>query len=137
LLSSDSAPIFLTLNEVNEMHEEQLALYGGMAGTRDHDALDAAAHMPQQSFGGEYVHRDLFEMAAAYLFHIALDHPYVDGNKRTAAEAADVFLFMNGYELTAAEDDYADLVLAVAGKQMNKSGVGDFLRSNSQLRPAR
>lgn len=124
----------MTVAEVDEIHDEQIALYGGMAGTRDSDALDAAVHMPQQSFGGEYVHSDLFEMAAAYLFHIALNHSYVDGNKRTAAEAADVFLFVNGYELTASEDEYEVLVLSVVEHHASKSQVAEFLRSRSRPR---
>ena len=132
--SGSPDPIFLTAAEVDEIHEEQLELYGGMAGTRDPEALDAAVHMAQQSAGGEYAHRDLFEMAAAYLFHICLDHPYVDGNKRTAAEAADVFLFVNGQELGATENEYEELVLQVAEHRPTKPQIADFLRSRSTPR---
>lgn len=99
MLSEGPEPTFLTVAEVDEIHQEQIELYGGSDGTRDPDALDAAVHMAQQSFDGTYVHADVFEMAAAYL--ICLGHPYVDGNKRTAAEAADAFPYMNGYELEA------------------------------------
>jgi len=134
LLSGAAEPTFLTVAEVDEIHEEQLELHGGMAGTRDPDALDAAVHMAQQSFGGTYVHSDLFEMAAAYLFHLCLNHPYVDGNKRTAAEAADVFLFMNGYELSASEDEYESLLLLVAEHKLSKSQIADFLRLHSASR---
>lgn len=134
MLNDSSQPIFLTDAEVDEIHDEQIALHGGMDGTRDPDALDAAVHMAQQSFGGTYVHSDLFEMAAAYLFHLCLDHPYVDGNKRTSAEAADAFLFMNGYELTASEDEYEELVLAAAQHRLTKSQIAEFLRSRSTPR---
>lgn len=134
MLSGGPEPTFLTVAEVDEIHQEQLELYGGSDGTRDRGALDAAVHMAQQSFGGAYVHSDVFEMAAAYLFHICLNHPYLDGNKRTAAEAADVFLYMNAYELEASEDDYEELVLAVAEHRLTKARVAEFLRSHAAPR---
>lgn len=134
MLSGGPEPTFLTVAEVDEIHQEQLELYGGSDGTRDPNALDAAVHMAQQSFGGTYVHTDIFEMAAAYLFHICLNHPYVDGNKRTAAEAADVFLYMNGYELGASEDEYEELVLVVAEHRVTKSQLAEFLRLHAAPR---
>jgi death-on-curing protein len=75
--------------------------YGGETGLRDVALLHSALAMPQSSFGGQFLHHDLFEMAAAYLYHIVQDHPFVDDNKRTGAVAAIVFLAMNGVDLDA------------------------------------
>lgn len=73
-------PRFLTLEEVFVIHEESLGSYGGLDGIRDKNLLESAVMMPQSSFGGEYLHTDLFEMAAAYAFHIAENQPFLDGN---------------------------------------------------------
>ena len=85
-------PKFLTLDDVIEIHGEMIARYGGSDGIRDKGLLESAVATPQASFGGDYVHTDVFEMAAAYLFHIVKNHPFIDGNKRTGAMAAFVFL---------------------------------------------
>ena len=134
LLRGSSDPLFLTVTEVNQIHDEQVAEYGGIPGVRDDEALDAAVHMPQQTFDGAYVHSDLFEMAAAYVFHIALDHPYVDGNKRTAGESGDVFLFMNGYELAMPEEDYERFLVAVAAHEYEKIEIAEYLRRHCKSR---
>ena len=85
-------PVFLGLEDVLVIHDEQLAKYGGAPGLRQWDLLQSAVAMPRASAGGEPVHRDLFEMAAAYAFHIAQNQPFADGNKRTGLLAAIVFL---------------------------------------------
>jgi death-on-curing protein len=79
--------------------------------------------MPTATFGGEYLHRDLYEMASAYLFHLVQNHPFIDGNKRVGAMAADTFLDLNGIELHANPDDFADLVLRVATAQAGKTEI--------------
>jgi death-on-curing protein len=124
----------LTRKDVDELHAEQVAMYGGSDGTRDDGLLESAIQMPQQSFGGEYLHIDLFEMAAAYLFHICANHPYVDGNKRTAAEAADVFLFANGFDLEMDTDDFVTLVLEVAESHLTKKQIAEVLREHARER---
>ena len=80
-----------------------------------------------------YLHSDLCEMAAAFLFHIVQNHPFIDGNKRVGAVAADVFLLMNGTSLTASEDNYAELVISVACGSTSKSAVAEFLRANVRV----
>jgi death-on-curing protein len=89
-------PDFLSVVEVLFLHEEQLARYGGGTGIRDIGLLESAVAQPQATFGSEYLHADLFQMAAAYAFHIAQNQPFVDGNKRTGLVAALVFLDLNG-----------------------------------------
>lgn len=90
--------------------------------------------MPQQGSGDQYFHEDVFEMAAAYLFHICANHPYVDGNKRTAAEAADVFLYVNGYDLEMPEEDFEALVLETAQGRLSKKRIAARLRQHSRPR---
>ena len=85
------------------------------------------------SFGGQFLHSDLFEMAAAYLYHLVKKHAFVDGNKRVATVAALVFLELNGIEVDAEETAFERLVLDVIENKSNKSGVAVFLRQNSKL----
>ncbi len=90
-------PTFLTLDEVLALHEDQITRYGGRRGVRDLGLLISALGTPSATFDGRFLHDDLFEMAAAYLYHLARNHPFVDGNKRTAFAAALVFLWINGF----------------------------------------
>ena len=124
-------PTFLSLAEILEIHHDQIERYGGTGGLRDLGLLQSALAMPAAAFGGQYLHGDLYEMAAAYLFHIVQNHPFLDGNKRTGAVAAIVFLFLNGIELTAEEAEFERLVWDVARGSASKSAVADFLRENS------
>ena len=80
-------PLFLDLDFVLRIHLSLIERYGGEPGVRDIGLLHSAIAMPQASFGGEFLHEDLFEKAAAYLFHIVQNHPFMDGNKRTGAAA--------------------------------------------------
>jgi hypothetical protein len=79
------------------LHDDQLRLFGGSAGVRDRGALESAVATPEATFDDEFLHEDLFQMAAAYAFHIAENQPFVDGNKRTGLNAALVFLDVNGW----------------------------------------
>ena len=124
-------PLLLTLEEVVAIHRDQAERYGGSVGVRDWGLLKSAVAMPAAMFGGQYLHTDLCEMAAAYLFHIVQNHPFIDGNKRVGAVAADVFLALNNTTLVAGEDDYAELVLAVARGEVSKSAVAEFFRVNT------
>ncbi len=124
-------PTFLTLDEIIAIHQDQIARYGGCEGIRDWALLQSALAMPAAAFGGQYLHPDLCEMAAAYLFHIVQNHPFLDGNKRVGAVAADVFLALNDVRLRADQDAYADLVLSVACSETPKSAVAEFFRANT------
>lgn len=125
-------PIFLSLAEVVEIHNDQIERYGGRPGVRDSGLLQSAVAVPQATMGGEYLHGDLFEMAAAYLFHIAKNHPFADGNKRTGAVAALVFLELNGAEVTPTQDELVDIVLSVAQGKMQKGDLAVFLRRHAK-----
>lgn len=111
------------------IHDDQVRLYGGMYGVRDAAALDAALHMPQAQFGGEFLHTTILAMAAAYGFHLCQNHPFIDGNKRTAGMVMFTFLQFNGFELTATETDYYSTMMAVASGQMDKEQLASWLQT--------
>ena len=113
-------PIFLTLDEVLEMHQQQIQIYGGSPGLRNGAALESAVAVPQSTFGGEWLHPTIPAMAAAYLFHLCQNHAFIDGNKRIGANAAVVFLILNGWEPTFTEEELADTVLAPAAGRLSK-----------------
>ncbi len=121
-------PKFLSLTEVLEIHQDQLARYGGGSGIRDIELLKSALGMPAATYGSEFLHTDVYEMAAAYLFHLVKNHPFVDGNKRVGAVAALVFLLLNAHDFDAPEDDFAEMVLSVARGETDKAEVAVFIR---------
>ena len=121
-------PEFLDIDMVVRAHLSLIEHYGGQGGLRDAGLLHSAIAMPQASFGGELLHNDLFTMAAAYLYHIVQNHPFIDGNKRTGAAAAIIFLDLNGVELEGDEDGLVELTLRVAAGQAGKQEVAEFFR---------
>ena len=121
-------PSFLPLAEVLEIHRDQVSRYGGDPGLRDLDLLKSALGMPAATYGGEFLHTDIYEMAAAYLYHLVKNHPFVDGNKRVGTVAAIVFLVLNGFDLDVPEDDLAEKVLAVAMGEIDKADVAVYLK---------
>lgn len=126
-------PTFLSLDEVLEIHRDQIERYGGEATIRDLGLLQSALAMPAAAFGGQYLHADLYEMAPAYLFHIAPNHPFVDGNKRTGAVAALVFLTLRDVEIDAEELAFERLVREVAEGKADKAAVAEFFRRHARL----
>lgn len=96
--------IFLTLDDVLESHQNQIDTYGGSHGIRDLGLLESAIAQPEASYGGQYLHADLFEMASAYLYHLVMNHPFVDGNKRVGLEVAMIFLEINGVSIEASDE---------------------------------
>jgi death on curing protein len=116
-------PLFLSPDEALEMHQQQTDRYGGSPGVRDPGGLESALATPQATFGGEYLHRSIPAMAAAYLFHICQNHPFVDGNKRAGANAAVAFLLLNDWEPDFEPDEFADLVLSVASGAVDKAAL--------------
>src|SRR5580693_4306266 len=125
-------PVFLLLDEVLEMHEQQIERYGGSSGLRDVGGLELAVATPQATFGGEFLHTSIPDMAAAYLFHLCQNHAFIDGNKRTAANAAITFLLMNDWEPQFNEDQLVEMVLSVASGRMLKPELVQVFKSTSQ-----
>lgn len=124
-------PLFLTFDEVLALHADQLGRYGGEVGLLDSGLLSSALAMPRATFGGELLHPTLAEMAAAYLFHICQNHPFLDGNKRTALAACLAFLWLNDLEIVAEPNELTELVLGVARGEVAKADVAVFLRAHS------
>lgn len=114
---------------VEAMHAEQLRLHGGASGIRDQGMLESALARPQQKEA--YGEPDLCELAAAYLFGIAKNHPFVDGNKRTAFAAADVVLYFNGLSVEAEQQDVIQLVMMVAAGEIDETGAAAFFRDHT------
>ncbi len=125
-------PRFLSLDEVIEIHADQIGRYGGSPGTRDLSLLESALAMPESGFGGQYLHADLYEMAAAYLYHLVQNHPFFDGNKRVGAASALVFLELNRVETKITDQDLIKTVLAVAQGKRGKAGVAEFFRKHAR-----
>lgn len=125
-------PLFLTLEEVLEIHAEMIDRYGGSAGVRDQGVLESAIAAPQSGFGGQYLHTDLYHMAAAYLFHITKNHPFIDGNKRVGAMAAFVFLRLNKLDLTATQSAFERTVRAVAESKISKDEIANFFKKHTR-----
>ena len=132
---------FLTIDEALEIHSNQIKLYGGSPGIRDRGGLESALSQPETSFGGEYLHKDIYEMAAAYLYPLIQNHPFIDGNKRVGTAAAIVFLSINGITISEAIDKsdpksnrtlLQDMVLFVASGKMQKPEIAEFFRIHTK-----
>ena len=115
---------------VEALHAEQLRLHGGAAGVRDEGLLKSALYRPLQKEA--YGEPDLCDLAAAYLFGIVKNHPFIDGNKRTAFAAADLFLYFNGLSIEAEQEEIIQLVLMVAAGELDETGAAAFLRDHVQ-----
>ena len=126
-----ATPWFLDLAHALRLHRSLIEHYGGADGIRDIGLLQSAVAMPQVAYGGEYLHGDLFEMAAAYLFHIVQNHPFLDGNKRTGAASAIVFLALNEIEIDDDEQGLVELTLSVATGKAGKTEIAEFFRSHA------
>jgi len=125
---------FLSLDEVLAIHAHQVHRYGGSLGIRDRGLLESALAMPATSFSGEDLHPTLHEKAAAYLFHIVKNHPFVDGNKRVGLAVSLVFLRLNGVRIQATDDALVGLVLDVARGRCGKADVAVFFRQHARRR---
>ena len=126
----EGTPDFLSLADALELHKNAIESYGGSTGIRDMALLKSALAMPRAGIVGQFLHGTLHEMAAAYLFHLVQNHPFIDGNKRVGALAAFVFLAMNGLSLEATEESYTQLVLDVSTGCLSKSDVATFFQAN-------
>jgi death on curing protein len=127
--------LFLSLRQVLDLHRMQLESFGGSAGVRDLGLLESAMGNVEATFGGQYLHQTMYEMGAAYLYGICRNHPFVDGNKRTAAAAALTFFEINQIEIEALEDDLYDLVIGVAEGRISKDAVASFFEAHSSSGP--
>lgn len=121
---------FLDKDTIRAFHRDLVNKYDGKQGIRDEGLLESALAQPQASFGGEYVHAGIFEMAAAYGFHICKNHPFYDGNKRTALVAIYTFLYVNGYRLQADKKSLYAVMIDLANGKLEKEELAKFLEEN-------
>jgi death-on-curing protein len=117
---------FLELDDVLALHAESIRRFGGSAGLRDAAMLESALAMPRATMFEQLLHATLHEQAAAYLFHLVKNHPFIDGNKRTSLAAALTFLGMNGSWVKSTSEELARLVLDVIEKGTSKAEVAVF-----------
>jgi len=120
---------FLPEAIVLAIHDDQIRLYGGVYGVRDAAGLDSALYTPQAQFDGQFLHSTIFEVAAAYSFHLCQNHAFIDGNKRTAGMTMFTFLQLNGLEPVASETDYYATMMAVASGQMSKEELAVWVQT--------
>ena len=123
-------PVFLTVSDVLAIHQRVIDEVGGDPGLRDRGLLEAAVGMPRATFGGALLHASLSDMTAAYHYHLCRNHPFVDGNKRVAVAAAEVFLLLNDHELTAPDEALVKLTMGVADGDLGKEDVVAFFASH-------
>ena len=118
----------MQLADVVRIHVDQIERYGSPAGIRDLGLLQSAIAMPQASFDGEWLHRDLYEMAAAYAFHVSRNHAFTDGNERTALASALVFLEINGISTQDPEGRLYETMIDVVSGVLDKLGLAQMFQ---------
>jgi death-on-curing protein len=123
-------PRWLPKHLILDVHDRQLAEHGGARGVRDEGLLESALARPQNLFA--YGEGDVAALAAAYAFGIARNHPFIDGNKRTAFVACELFLMANGHDLVAADEDCLAMMLDLAASEIDEAEFAAWLRENVQ-----
>ena len=121
---------YLTFNEVIDIHRRLIELFGGVDGIRDIEALKSSIEQPRMTFGGVELYATIVEKAAILGFSIMMNHPFIDGNKRTGHAAMEVFLVMNGYEIDASIDEQEHIILEVAAGNLKKNEFVDWLQNH-------
>ena len=128
--------VHLGLDIVREIHAEVIKQFGGANGIRDENLLASAVLTPQSNFGGKSPYADIVEIAAAYLFYICRNHPFVDGNKRTAMMTAIVFLRLNGIEPVSDSTEWEKFMLDVAASKIDRDETTRRLRKLLKKSPS-
>lgn len=119
---------FLTVEDILQIHENQITLYGGSRGVRDSGLLESAANSPNATFGGQLLNDDVASLAASYVFHLCQNHPFIDGNKRTALASALVFLDLNGFAIEDDEEHLYSMMMDVASGVIGKNKIVEILQ---------
>jgi death-on-curing protein len=120
---------YLTVDLVLRIHERQIERFGGDPGLRDAGLLDSALAQPRAAFGGQSLYPTLEEKAAALAFSLVMNHPFVDGNKRTAAAAMLMFLSRNGYTVYATDEEFESIILRTAAGELERGGLLAWVRA--------
>jgi death-on-curing protein len=126
--------VYVSLEQILELHRLLMRRFGGSARLRDRGVLEAAVARAQMTFGGEDLYPDTEAKAAALMHSLVANHPFVDGNKRAGAVAAELFLNLNGVDLTAEDEELVDITLAVARGEVSAEALAIWLRQRSRYR---
>ncbi|MGD1044440.1 MAG: type II toxin-antitoxin system death-on-curing family toxin [Bacteroidota bacterium] len=122
---------FIPEEIVITIHTDLLQRYGGEKGLRDRNLLESALVQPKMTIRGKYTHRTIFDKAAANGFHICMNHPFVDGNKRVAFVLMDIFLQKNGWEISANEEESYVMMMTLASGKLSKAQLSSWLAEHS------
>ena len=125
-------PVFLSIDNILSIHARMIDEFGGLPGVADQGLLESAVAMPSAGFAGEFLHKNLPAMAAAYLFHICKNHPFFDGNKRVAVVASEIFLNINGMQLDVDNEELKQLCLGVAAGEISKDETVTFFEKHAR-----
>ena len=125
-------PVWLSVELIERLHDRQLAEHGGPAGVRDRGMLESALGRPRQKFAYGGLDIDLPALAAAYAFGLARNHPFVDGNKRSAAVACELFFELNGYLLVATDEDLYPVFATLAAGELSEDQLAEWLRRHAR-----
>ncbi len=124
--------VYLTLENVLTIHEDQIIRYGGSSGIGRFPLLESAIFRPQSTFGGEDLYPTIFDKAASFMHSLILNHPFFDGNKRTGTASMLVFLELNNYRLKVSQEQLVNMALSVESKKTNVEQLSLWLKKNSK-----
>jgi death-on-curing protein len=120
--------LYLSLEQVLDLHHKQIRMFGGSAGLRDRAGLESAIARPAMTFGGEDLYPDAADKASALMHSLVMNHPFVDGNKRVGASAAELFLELNGFRLVATDEELEEITLTVACGELDAEALAIWFR---------
>lgn len=120
--------VYLSVEQIEEIHALQIERFGGSAGLRDHRALESAVARPAMTFGGDDLYADVSSKAAALMHSLVMNHPFVDGNKRVGIAAAELFIQINGFRLEAWDRELEDLTLSTARGELDAERLAIWFR---------
>lgn len=124
--------IFITPKEALRLHAKTISRFDGSSGIRDINLLESALAQPQTVLFGQYAYNDIFEMGAAYCFHIVKNHPFVDGNKRTGLLVALASFSLNGVTIEADRNELYLLIIHIAESKITKEEIAEFFRKTAK-----
>jgi len=121
---------YLTVGEVLGIYDRVIKQSGGGVGIRDLGALESAVAQPRMTFNGEELYRTIVEKASALGFSLIQNHPFIDGNKRTGHAAVEIFLMLNGFEISASVDEQVEIILGVASGKISREVFTNWLQTH-------
>ena len=127
--------LFLSMAQIRQLHDRLIEEFGGATGVRDAAGLEAALARPASTFGGDDLYADSPAKAAALMHSVVLNHPFIDGNKRVGASAAELFLELNGLVVDATDAEWEDVTLAAARGELSAEALAIWLRQRSTALP--